>query len=139
MKLNITGGAAESIQSINVAAAVAVAAAAGGGGLASPAATLKYEKTVCVAQNSSFSFSFNFFWLQPSLFPHVHARPELVQRQGQANKTLKKKNKKNVFWWAFFCETMEHLLNLFLHSFVHLFSSAVVQLHQEPLLLLQHL
>ncbi len=102
MKLNITGGAAESIQSINVAAAVAVAAAAGGGGLASPAATLKYEKTVCVAQNSSFSFSFNFFWLQPSLFPHVHARPELVQRQGQANKTFFKKTKKMFFGGHFF-------------------------------------
>ncbi len=46
---------------------------------------------------------------------------------------------KNLFCGAFFGETMVHLLNLFLHPFVHLFSSAGVQLYQEPLLLLQDL
>ncbi len=43
IRMNVTGGAAKSIQSINVAAVVTAAAVAG---LASPAATLKYEKTV---------------------------------------------------------------------------------------------
>ncbi len=43
------------------------------------------------------------------------------------------------FCWTFFGETMEHLLNQFLHPFVHLLSSAGIQLHQEPLLLLQDL
>ncbi len=89
----VTGGAAKSIQSINVAAAAAVAAVVAG--LASPSATLKYEKTACVAQNSSFSLSFSYLE-QPSLFSHVHARPELVQGQGWANKTFLK-NKKIFF------------------------------------------
>ncbi len=74
----VTGGAAKSIQSINAAAA----------GLASPDVTHKHEKTACVAQNSTFYLSFYFFLEQPSLFSHVHARPELVQRQGRANKTF---------------------------------------------------
>ena len=65
----VTGGAAKSIQSINAAAAVAVVVAAAVAGLASPDATHKYEKTVCVAQNSPFSLSFNFFGATISFFP----------------------------------------------------------------------
>ena len=52
--MNVTGGAAKSIQSINVAAVVTVVAAAAVAGLASPAATHYMKKTACVAQNSSF-------------------------------------------------------------------------------------
>ncbi len=71
----VTGGAAKSIQSRNVAAAAVVVVVAAAAGLASPAATLKYEKTVCVAQNSSFSLSFNFFWVATISFSPCPSPP----------------------------------------------------------------
>ena len=55
----ITGGAAKSIQSINVAAIVA--AAAGGGGLASPAATHHMKKLHVWCKTALFSPLFQFF------------------------------------------------------------------------------
>ncbi len=64
---NLTGGAAKSIQSINVAAVVAVAAAAAVAGLASPAAT-HYMKKLCVWRKTALFFSFFNFFEQPYLF-----------------------------------------------------------------------
>ncbi len=76
----ITGGAAKSIQSIYVAAVVAVVVAAAVAGLASPAAT-HYMKKLRVWHKTAL---FQFFGA--AIFsPHVHARPEHVQRQGRAN------------------------------------------------------
>ena len=83
----ITGGAAKSIQLINVAA-VAAAGACGGVVVLLVLLPLNIKKTACVAQNSSFSLSFVvFFWQKPS-FSHVHVRPEPVQRQGRANENI---------------------------------------------------
>ena len=74
----VTGGAAKSIQSINVAAVVAVA------GLASPAATNYMKKLRVWRKSALFSLFFSFFGA--AIFPpHVHVRPELVQWQGRAN------------------------------------------------------
>ena len=125
---------AATIQSKNVAAVAAVAAAAAVAGLASPAATHHMKKLRVLSKKTALFLSlFLFFFEQPSLFSHVHARPKLVQQQGWINDFF------SFFCWAFFGKTMGYLLNLFLHPFVHLFSSAGVQLHQEPLLLLQDL
>ncbi len=65
--LLVTGGAAKSIQSINVAAVVAVAAAAAVAGLASPAATHGMNKLHERNKTALFSSFFHFFE-QPSLF-----------------------------------------------------------------------
>ncbi len=65
----VTGGAAKSIQSINVAAVIAVAAAVAVAGLASPAAT-HYMKKLCVWRKTALFLSlFQFFLKQPSFFP----------------------------------------------------------------------
>ncbi len=63
----VTGGAAKSIQSINVAAVVAVAAAAAVAGLASPAATHGMNK-LHERNKTALFLSFFHFFEQPSLF-----------------------------------------------------------------------
>ena len=65
--MHVTGGAAKSIQSINVAAVVAVAAAAAVAGLASPADTHGMNKLHERNKTALFSSFFHFFE-QPSLF-----------------------------------------------------------------------
>ena len=65
----ITGGAAKSIQSINVAAVVAVAAAAAVAGLASPAATHYMKKLRVWRKTALFLSLFQFFLEQPSFSP----------------------------------------------------------------------
>ncbi len=103
-KRDKSGGAAKSIQSINVAAVVAVAAAAAG--LASPAAT-HYMKKLRVWRKTALLLSlFLFFLEQPSFFPHVHAHPELVQWQGWANEKIFFFKKIHyfllgIFWWEY--------------------------------------
>ncbi len=80
-----------------------------------------WKNCICDAKQLFFSL-FHYFLEQPSLFSNVHAHPELVQPQGRTNKTFfLNKIKKYVFCWAFFGETMAHLLHLFLHPFVHFF------------------
>ena len=64
----LTGGAAKSIQSINVAAVVAVAAAAAVAGLASPAATHSMKK-LRVWRKTALFLSLSVFLEQLSLFP----------------------------------------------------------------------
>ncbi len=90
MSLNVTGGAAKSIQSINVAAVVAVVVAAAVAGLASSTAT-HYKKKLCVWRKAALFSHFFSFIGAAIFFPHVHARPELVQRQGP-------NNEKNIFF-----------------------------------------
>ncbi len=96
----VTGGAAKSIQSINVAAAVAVAAAAAVAGLASPAATHSMKK-LCVWRKTALFLSLSVFYGATISFSHVHARPELVQRQGRAKNFFKKIQK----WYVFLLGT----------------------------------
>ena len=96
-KIQITGGAAKSIQSINVVAAAVVVVAAAVAGLASPAATHHIKNCVCGAKQLFF-FSFLSFLGQPSLFSNVHACPELVRQQGRAKD-----------FFPFFKKNAEHL------------------------------
>ncbi len=126
---------AATIQSKNVAAVAAVAAAAAVAGLASPAATHHMKKLRVLSKKTALFFSlFLFFFLSSHLFfpMSMPALNSFSSKGGSMIFFL-------FFCWAFFGKTMGYLLNLILHPFVHLFSSAGVQLHQEPLLLLQDL
>ena len=72
------------------------------------------------------------------LFPMCAPAPELHPQQEVAQE-------KNIFWenniflQGVFSETLRHLFIAFFHALGSMGSSAVVQLHQEPLLLLQDL
>ncbi len=68
VEITLTGGAAKSIQSINVAAVVAVVVAAAVAGLASPAATHCMKKVRVWHKTVLFSLFFSFLE-QPSFFP----------------------------------------------------------------------
>ncbi len=65
----VTGDAAKSIQSINVAAVVAVVAAAAVAGLASPAATHRMKKMCWWSKTALFLSLFQFFWSRHLFFP----------------------------------------------------------------------
>ena len=75
------------IQLINIASVVAVVAAAAVAGLASPTAT-HYKKKLCVQRKTALFFLFFSFIGAAIFFPHVHARPELVQQQGPTNEKI---------------------------------------------------
>ncbi len=126
-----TGGVAKSIQSINVAAVVAVAAAAAAaaGGLASPAATHYMKKLRVWRKTALFLSLFQFFWSSHLFFPM--SMPALSSFSGEGGPIFFFKKIDIIFCWAFFGENLGHLLNMFLHPFVHLFSSAGVQLHKR--------
>ena len=95
----------------------------------------------CLCGAKQLFFSLSVFWTNHLFFPMSMPALNSFSGKGRPIKFVffKKIIIKHVFCWTFFGETMGHLLSLFLHPFVHLFSSAGVQLYQEPLLLLQDL
>ncbi len=125
-----------SISFVAVAAAVVVAAAAVAGldGLA--AASQDYRSlglflqfSLCCSRQSPFC----------SLFPMCVLVLNLIGGKGGPKKIIIIIVKKQIFCRAFFRKTLRQMFVSFFHPSGAYNSSAVAQLHQEPLLLLQDL